>query len=61
MIRNITELNECGFTIFHQFFEENYLNELSSAIDQSYKICRKVQVANGIQEVNGEIPNEKEG
>jgi ectoine hydroxylase-related dioxygenase (phytanoyl-CoA dioxygenase family) len=51
MIKNIAELNERGFTIFHQFFEDNYLNELSSAIDQSYKICRKVQVANGIQEV----------
>jgi hypothetical protein len=45
------ELSKRGFTIFNQFFDQIYVDHLSSAIDESYEICRGVQVANGIQEV----------
>ena len=31
--------------------DQIYVDNLSSAIDESYEICRGVQVANGIQEV----------
>lgn len=45
------ELSTSGFTIFKQSFDQIYVDNLSSAIDESYEICRGVQVANGIQEV----------
>lgn len=51
MYKNSADLESRGFTIFHQFFDQAYVNDLSSAIDKSYEICRGVQVDNGIQEV----------
>jgi hypothetical protein len=48
---NTVELKNRGFTIFQQVYDQEYLDNLSNAIDKSYDICRGVQIANGVQEV----------
>ncbi len=51
MTSNAIELKNHGFTLFDQVFETPYIDELSSAIDHSYEVCRKVQLANGVEQV----------
>lgn len=53
---NFIDLKEKGYTIMPAFFDENYMNIVSNSIDQSYELCRKIQIKNGIGAVtNGTV------
>ena len=51
MIVNFIELKENGYTIIPSFFDKNYMNTVSNSIDQSYELCRNIQIENGIDAV----------
>jgi len=45
---NFIELKDNGYTIIPSFFDKDYMNTVSNSIDQSYELCRKIQIENGI-------------
>lgn len=48
MNANYNELEKLGYTIFPSFFDKDFVNNVSNSIDQSYKLCRNIQIQNGI-------------
>lgn len=53
---NFIDLKENGYTIMPSFFDENSMNAVSDSIDESYELCRKIQIKNGIDAVtNGTV------
>ena len=51
MEKNITELQNQGFTIFPSFYEEDIMVNTNSSIGRSYDLCRSIQIKNEIAEV----------
>lgn len=50
------ELKENGYTVIPSFFDENYMNTVSNSIDDSYELCRNIQIKNGIDAMtNGTV------
>jgi hypothetical protein len=48
MIIDLAPLNEKGYVIAPSVFEPDYMDEISAAIGESYKLCREIQFKNGI-------------
>ena len=48
---NSDQLKDKGYTIVPSFFEEGYMDVVSKSIDDSYKLCRKIQIENGIDAI----------
>src|SRR6478609_825488 len=48
---NSDQLKEKGYTIVPSFFEDQYMDIVSKSIDNSYKLCRKIQIENGIDAI----------
>lgn len=44
---NQFEIKENGHTIIPSFFDKSFMNKLSNALDNSYEICREIQIKNG--------------
>lgn len=56
MNANFIDLKEKGYTIIPSFFDENYMNTVSNSIDDSYELCREIQIKNEIDAVtNGTV------
>jgi hypothetical protein len=45
------ELKEKGYTTMKSFFDETFCAKINNALDESYNLCRKIQIENGVDGV----------